>query len=867
MSYPSDYSLKLLCSEANKVKDTYYGSVHRANFSINGEKGDWDILRISIPFAPMKEAEFMRRFHVSREDLPGFYAGFEKAVVRHSALIKDLNATGLDSIRKSIVEYRSVKYHPRLDRDGNQIGQDFYFITAPMESFVGTELFREQGAYLSDINSLAVRLLQTAKVFSENGFTLGAVDLDSCYLAEIDGKKYLKLGYSFYGAGPETQQISYTQDVSPFVSDKVVSGSESQSLDSDVRMICAYIWTILDGRHYTEPNTSAWVAANFYSGAGDFPGNLSPAYAPEQLRDLLAEGMIRGADSMKALQTGIRAVNKAIAANELENTFMLFSDPEYLSERLPDPRDESPEEEIPEQTPKQEPGKQNGKGKRKKTRKGGIAAFVFAILLFLGAGGYLLFGPEGLLSFTDPSRMITSASKGLYAGSGKVLNPDASENGEYALDELGNMVKTVNPEEIVFTKDQVSPFIYVQDVRVSITDKHFDRIRPESDDGRILREYVADLRGIEGLTYDSYLSEDNQIPESVVEEYAITDETIILMTDRMYPDTGYKTVMLVKKPPEEADPAQNEQAEASRETSAAEQGEESPDNAPDTVSEDSGTEIEQESSACLPVRAVTGLSDDALFMVQGEWTYTLSLSLLPENAVDRKVSLSCEDTDYMYFEVENKDGQKSRARTVRIPIQGDEATVITAVGLLEGRYIIRVESEDGAVSKKIALTFEPPSASSYELPAQPTPTPTPSPTPTPAPTPSPAFTPIPTPAPYASSYSGGGYGGGYSYSSDPAPAPAATPVPTPAPVPTPEQNLPLSCSISHLDMTVGESCRLGDYLDGVENFAALICRVSEEGIISVSPGEGFLITAEAAGNTVIRITKGEEAVEVSVTVV
>ena len=332
MNHSSDNNLKLLCTDTNKLKDTYYGSIHRANFSINGEKGDWDILRISIPFAPLKEAEFMQRFHVSREELPGFYASFEKAVVRHSSLIKELNATDLDSVRKSIVEYRSVKYFPRLDRAGNQIGQDFYFITAPMECFVGTEVFREQGAYLSDINSLAVRLLQTAKVFSENGFTLGAVDLDSCYLAGFEGKKYMKLGYSFYGTGPNTQQIGYTQDISPFVCDKVVSGLESQSLDSDVRMICAYIWTILDGRHYTEPNTNAWVASNFYSGAGDFPENLAPAYAPEQLRNLLVEGMIRGAESMKALQTGIRAVNKAIAANELDLGSCYINQLKWLNE-------------------------------------------------------------------------------------------------------------------------------------------------------------------------------------------------------------------------------------------------------------------------------------------------------------------------------------------------------------------------------------------------------------------------------------------------------------------------------------------------------------------------------------------------------
>ena len=220
MSSASENTLKLLCSETNKIRDTYYGSVYRASFSINGEKGDWDILQISIPLSPLKEAELMRRFGIDREDLPAFYAGFEKAVVRHSDLIKNLNATGQDSIRRSIVEYKTIKYYPRMSRDGKQIGQDFYFVTVPMDSFVGTDIFREQGAYLSDINNLAIRLLQSAKVFNENGFTLGAVDLDSCYYADADGKKFLKLGYSFYGTGPDTAPDTYTQDVSPFISEK-----------------------------------------------------------------------------------------------------------------------------------------------------------------------------------------------------------------------------------------------------------------------------------------------------------------------------------------------------------------------------------------------------------------------------------------------------------------------------------------------------------------------------------------------------------------------------------------------------------------------------------------------------------------------
>ena len=151
MSGDSGNTIKLLCTESNKVKDTYYGSIHRANFSINGEKGEWDILQISIPFSPQKEAELMRRFELDRNDLPEFYGYFEKAVVRHSSLVHELNETGITAIAKSIVSYKTVKYYPRLSGDGTQIGQDFYFITEPMDCFVGSDIIQNNGAYLKEI--------------------------------------------------------------------------------------------------------------------------------------------------------------------------------------------------------------------------------------------------------------------------------------------------------------------------------------------------------------------------------------------------------------------------------------------------------------------------------------------------------------------------------------------------------------------------------------------------------------------------------------------------------------------------------------------------------------------------------------------
>ena len=195
--------LKKLCSDANIIGETYYGTIYRAVFTLNGEKAKWDICHIGIPFSPRKEAELMRRFSLDRKDLPSFYGNFEKAAVRHINLIKALNATGIPGVLKSIVEYRSVQYYPRVSREGVQIGQDFYLISTPMEPFVGTDIITQQGAYLQDINNLAVRLLQTAKALNEYGFTLGVVDLDSCfYVSDETTKKYLKLGYGFYGTGP-----------------------------------------------------------------------------------------------------------------------------------------------------------------------------------------------------------------------------------------------------------------------------------------------------------------------------------------------------------------------------------------------------------------------------------------------------------------------------------------------------------------------------------------------------------------------------------------------------------------------------------------------------------------------------------------
>ena len=94
---------------------------------------------------------------------------------------------------------------------------------------------------------------------------------------------------------------------------------------------------------------------------------------------------------------------------------------------------------------------------------------------------------------------------------------------------------------------------------------------------------------------------------------------------------------------------------------------------------------------------------------------------------------------------------------------------------------------------------------------------------------------------------------------------ATIPETTPAPIYTPEPILPLSCSIGQIELTVGETFRLGDYLDGIEG-GYLTAIPSPGGIISINQADGFLLTGLSPGNCVILISKGAESVSVTVTV-
>jgi hypothetical protein len=539
-------------------------------------------------------------------------------------------------------------------------------------------------------------------------------------------------------------------------------------------------------------------------------------------------------------------VNKRIAAGEIPNTFIPFETPSYLQRPLPTLRKDTEEEEMEEVSEKNETDGVQKADKKKKPRIAGILITVISLLLLSATTVYLLLGADGIRNLLHPVHYSMSGSSNVYSANGKVVNNKLQIYSAYTLDEDGNIVKIAEPESILFPKEYVSDYIFVENVKLAIVEKHFSSVWTGSDLEPELREEVVDLRNMQGLFYSYAVDAVNEIPESVIEKYGIQADSLILISNDPEDPQSFAVVMLVDM--------SNVTDEWKSDGSAV---------PGDT---EGGTDTEPKH----PIQEVQYLSDALIYKVQGEWRNKVDVSIEPENAINSRITLTSEAPEHMYFVVSDITGKESKTKSIRLSKKDNGEVSFFIVGNTEGKYLIRIESEDGGLNKRIQMTFAPPGDYAKEsLPPRPTPTPLPTLEPEMTPSPEPESTPTPTPwvDPYTQTYPSG-YTGDDSSGGEPSTTvdPVVTiPETTPAPVYTPEPILPLSCSIGQIELTVGETFRLGDYLDGIEG-GYLTAIPSPGGIVSINQADGFLLTGLSPGTCVILISKGAESVSVTVTV-
>ena len=786
-------TLSPLCTEKNIIRETYYGTTHRATFTVNGVNKPWDILHIEIPFSPLKEAKLMQRFEIHREGLGDFYRSFTKAILNHIELSKKMiSGAEAEPLKKSLVTYKAIQTFQKKDQnEWGFPGIDLYMITEPMQAFVGSDNFSASGTDLKTINNLGLRLLQTAKSMNDRGFTMGCVDLESYYLeADASGKKLLKNGYMLYATGPENKPESYTPDVAPYIFEQIVVGSYPQSYDTDIYMICRFLWSLYDGQHYTTPADLGY----------------EPRYAPEGVTKALMEGLRNGASAFKLLNATLRNINKQIDAGNVQNSFIEFAPPSYTHRPLPEPRKEpEPEEEkLKEEEEKPEEEKPEEKKKRK-PRKGGIL-FLLAVLAILVL---LVLGPlkDTVLPLIlgTPEPVVTtntemSGKSGLYALEGKVVLEDGSPHERFYLDEEGNILAPAEEEDaeptLLYDADHVSAYLVVTGYDVKISARDFILRDPQN--YLCYKEGVVSLKDTE-LRYDLDSEEGLVIPEEIIEEFGLDEDTVLIILC-LGSETQAELPIVAM---------------------------------PEIVENEDGTKT-------MIAKRQIAVEERDLQLITGDWIYKLKLTIEPLDANSRKYTVTSNDPDFLLFAVE-KDGETVKAKSVKKTVGGEGTTELTVLCSREGKYSFTLKTEDGLFEKTYSLNFKP---DEDQIPA-PTPVPTPIPTPEPTPEPTPVPTPAPTPKP---SYSGGGggySGGGGSYNPAPVTTPAPAPVVTPAPTPYVPPYVPeFTVDVSHIEMKVGETTNI---------YPSESCSISVSpyGIVTVV---GNTVTALKAGSCTITLT-------------
>ncbi len=297
-----------VCTKDRLIRSNYYSDTYRAKFTLKGVKQEWDVQHIGIPFPPVKEIELKARFGLSDSDLQKYYLGFGSNVKHHIDMIEALKNLGDTNVDKSTPYYEKVS----IFRRENDAGSDIYIISEPAEALVGSSVIQNNASTLHNILSLGTRLLQTIKTYNDRGFCVGAIDLDSFVTVQSDGRMIVKDNYFFFGTGEGNAVPVLTPDAGTFMPQSVITGKKQVSPDSDIEALCALLWTMLDGKHYTD--------------SPDF--SKSPKYAAPGIVQALLNGLQNGTEARSELNKALRE-----ALRTTQDGVIRFSEPSYAQKQ------------------------------------------------------------------------------------------------------------------------------------------------------------------------------------------------------------------------------------------------------------------------------------------------------------------------------------------------------------------------------------------------------------------------------------------------------------------------------------------------------------------------------------------------------
>ncbi len=295
------------CTKDTWIRSTYYSDVYRAEFTLGGLRQQWDVEHIGIPFSPEKEICLKTRFGIPDDQLETYYAGLSRNIRNHADMLRTLKEAGDPGLD------RSTRYPEKssLFRRENG-GSDVYLISAPAEVLTSSAVIRDNASTLHNILNLGIRLLQILKRYNDRGFCVGTLDLDSFTADVTGGRLIIQDCFFYFAAGSGRNSPVLTPDAGVFLPAAVMDGTKPLSPDTDLYALCSLLWSMLDGRHYTEsPDLSR-----------------RPKYAPPDLADALSAALRGGTAERQKLNRSLREALKTA-----RNGIIRFEEPAWTAEQ------------------------------------------------------------------------------------------------------------------------------------------------------------------------------------------------------------------------------------------------------------------------------------------------------------------------------------------------------------------------------------------------------------------------------------------------------------------------------------------------------------------------------------------------------
>ena len=332
MSNETRKTFEIVCSMNHFVRSTQYGEVFRATTSVGGVEKIRDVLRVSIPFNPKREALLRDKMG---DDTNDFYKKFARCVsndIKIRRYLGTLDASGDDrtAVENLKASNLTISANHQLKHEGVP-GSDIYLISDVAEPFVGSTFFSGYAFTMTNLAMFAARAAQIIKGLDTYHVHLGAIDLDSIVLrTKDDGKQLFAFSSFLYGgfdegyepkdkAGQPWRVNSFPATVPVTMDENIRNGEERPSLVGDMHSLAALLWVILCGDDYR--NAPNW--------------DLTPQYAPDRTAQLLKEVYASDDPEMlKALQKEFRGIARNIGRGDLsESVIRLELSRPLLSER------------------------------------------------------------------------------------------------------------------------------------------------------------------------------------------------------------------------------------------------------------------------------------------------------------------------------------------------------------------------------------------------------------------------------------------------------------------------------------------------------------------------------------------------------